>query len=207
MEIGIRGNEEGGIEDEELVRCFQEGDRSAFDQLAIRHGDRTVNLCRWFLGDFDEACDAAQDVLVKVLNGLDKFRFQSSFSTWLYKIATNTCKNRMKTLEFRFKRFKVRFSSPGDDDQGIFDLEDDRPTPIETMEEKERRALVRKAVDSLAPKYRTVVVLRDLEALSYEEVAEVAGLNIGTVKSRLARGRKALYESLKNVFGDELQRS
>ncbi len=207
METGKHRNGEGGIEDEELVRRFQAGDSGAFDQLVVRHGDKTVNLCRWFLGDFEEACDVAQDVFVKALRGLGKFRFQSSFSTWLYKISVNTCKNRTNSLEFRFRRFRVRFSNPGDDNPGALDVEDDGPNPMQSMEEKERRAIVRKAVDGLAPKYRTIVVLRDLEGLSYEEVAEVAGLNVGTVKSRLARGRKALYESLKNVFGDELHRS
>jgi RNA polymerase sigma-70 factor (ECF subfamily) len=204
LENSRRGKE--AAKDEDLVRSFQAGDRRAFDELTIRHQDRIVNLCRWFLGDFQEACDVAQDVFVKALKGLDNFRFQASFSTWLYKIAVNTCKNRINSLEYRFRRFKVRISGESDGDALPFEIPDDRSNPANDLEDKERRMLIAKAIDNLAPRYRTVVVLRDLEGLSYERIAEVAGLKIGTVKSRLARGREILFDSLRKVFGDEMLR-
>ncbi len=197
----------GARDDEDLVRAFQAGDRRAFDELTIRHQDRIVNLCRRFLGDYEDACDTAQDVFVKVLDALDGFRFQASFSTWLYRIAVNACKNRIDSLKYRIRRFKVRISNGREDDRSLLEIPDNRPTPSANMEEEERRMLLRRAVDNLPPKYKAVVVLRDLEGLSYDKVADATGLNAGTVKSRLSRGRQALFDSLRKMHGDEVFRN
>jgi RNA polymerase sigma-70 factor (ECF subfamily) len=201
------GSRNKPVTDEDLVRSFQSGERDSFEELVIRNQDRIVSLCRWFLCDYEDACDAAQDVFIKVYKGLDNFRFEAAFSTWLYKIAVNTCKNRINSLEYRFKRFMLRLQGVSGDQAQHLKIPDNRPDPEEKLGEKERRLLIQNAIGRLSPKYRTVVVLRDVEGLSYEEVAEAAGLNLGTVKSRLARGRKALFESLRNIFGDEMQQN
>ncbi len=207
MDLGNLRHGDGALGDEELVRAFQAGDLRAFDELTIRHRDRIVNLCRRLLGDYEDACDAAQDVFVKVLGSLGGFRFQASFSTWLYRIAVNTCKNRIGSLEYRFGRLKLRIAGGREEEPSLPDIPDQRPTPDANMEEEERKMLLQRALDNLPPKYRTVVVLRDLEGMSYEEVADAAGLNVGTVKSRLARGRQALFDSLRKMYGDEVFRN
>ena len=100
-------------EDVLLVRAFQERDRTAFDKLVMKHKNRVFNLCYWYLGDYQEADDCAQEAFIKVYQSLKKFRFESAFTTWLFRIAVNTCKNTIKSAAFRHKRRTVSFDNPG----------------------------------------------------------------------------------------------
>ena len=96
-----------------LVKAFQAGKKAAFDDLVIRHKDRLFNLCYWFLGDYHEANDSAQETFIKAYRSLKRFRCESAFSTWLYRIAVNTCKNRFKSSEYRQKKRTVSLDNPG----------------------------------------------------------------------------------------------
>jgi len=189
-------------EDSELVKAFQAGDKAAFDTLVLRHKDKLYNLCYWFLGDGQEANDSAQEVFIKVFRSLRKFRFESAFSTWLYRIAANTCKNRLKSSEFRQKAKRVRFDNPGkiEDGQYAEEIQDKTSSPMIELEKKERMMLIHKAIASLPTDQSTVVVLRDIEGLSYEEVANITGINSGTVKSRLSRARQQLRKKLRGTL-------
>jgi len=189
-------------EDSELVKAFQAGDKAAFDTLVLRHKDKLYNLCYWFLGDGQEANDSAQEVFIKVFRSLRKFRFESAFSTWLYRIAANTCKNRLKSSEFRQKTKRVRFDNPGkiEDGQYAEQIQDKTSSPMIELEKKERMMLIHKAIASLPTDQSTVVVLRDIEGLSYEEVANITGINSGTVKSRLSRARQQLRKKLRGTL-------
>ena len=189
-------------EDSELVKAFQAGDKAAFDTLVLRHKDKLYNLCYWFLGDAQEANDSAQEVFIKVFRSLRKFRFESAFSTWLYRIAANTCKNRLKSSEFRQKAKRVRFDNPGkiEDGQYAEEIQDKTSSPMIELEKKERMMLIHKAIASLPTDQSTVVVLRDIEGLSYEEVANITGINSGTVKSRLSRARQQLRKKLRGTL-------
>ena len=189
-------------EDKALVRAFQAGDKAAFDRLVLKHKDRLFNLCYWFLGDYEEANDLAQETFIKVYGSLKKFRFESAFSTWLYRIAVNTCKNRLASSEYRHKKKMIWLDNPGDPQAGgpAVAIQDDSASPGVELERKEKMVLIRQAIDALPMEQKTVVTLRDMEGLSYEEVSHITGLNLGTVKSRLARARLDLRRKLSRVI-------
>jgi RNA polymerase sigma-70 factor, ECF subfamily len=189
-------------DDEALIRSFLKGHNSAFDDLMQRHQDRIFNLCNRFLGDAFDAHDMAQDIFIKAFRNLNTFRFESSFSTWLYRIAVNTCNNRLKSLEIRFKR-KLRSISGSNDPEngdGLSDLPDGGKSPLGRLEEKERSDLIQKAINALPKDKRMVVILRDIEGLSYEEIACITGFTPGTVKSKLARARQRLKTTLEGII-------
>ena len=185
-----------------LIEAFQRGDKKAFDELVIRHKDRIFNLCYRFLGDYEEANDSAQEAFVKAYGSLNTFRLESAFSTWLYRIAVNACKNKLGSAAYRAKRKTVSLDNPGNNEDGPLPMEiqNGTPSPLARMEEKEKMALVQRALDTLPTEFKMVVTLRDVEGLSYEEIAEVTGLNLGTVKSRIARARTDLRNKLRGVL-------
>ena len=181
-----------------FVRAVQGGDMAAFDQLVIKHKDKLFNMVYWFLGDYQEANDCAQDIFIKVFKGIKKFRFESSFSTWLYRIAINTCKNRLKSSAHRWKIRTVPLENPDRSKEGnhSYEIQNGSPSPENELEKKERIRLIQKAVNSLPQEQNKVIVLRDIQGLSYQEISDITGLKLGTVKSRLARARLALKEKL-----------
>ncbi|MCF8066976.1 MAG: sigma-70 family RNA polymerase sigma factor [Desulfobacterales bacterium] len=188
-------------EDHDLIRSFCAGEKAAFDKLVNRHKDRIYNLCYWFLGDFQEADDMAQDIFIKAFGSLDKFRFESAFSTWIYRIAVNTCKNRIKSMEYRYKKWMDRLDAGPENGNPVnIVIENNVNSPQEALEKKEQTATIRKAINSLPPDKKTVAVLRDIEGLSYEEIEKITGLNSGTVKSKLSRARMDLKKKLKGVL-------
>lgn len=188
-------------EDKRLVDAIQAGDKTAFDILVLRHKDRIFNLCYWFLSDYEEANDAAQEVFLKAYRSVSKFRFESTFYTWLYRITVNVCKNRLKSSFFKYRRRMIPLENPGGGQHGAKPLEipDDSPSPMSRLEQKEKMAIIKAAMDTLTAEQRTVLVLRDIQGLSYEEIADSTDLNLGTVKSRLARARLALKEKLRRI--------
>jgi RNA polymerase sigma-70 factor, ECF subfamily len=189
--------------DEKLwIKAFLSGDRSAFDRLVLRHQNRVFSLCYRMLGDYEDADDCAQEAFVKVYRSLKAFRFDSSFSTWLYTIAVNTCKNKLKSAEYRRRQKMIAIDDPPEESGGrkpVRELVDPGPTALARLAEREREQLVQAAINSLTGDARTVVVLRDIQGLSYEEIGQVTGYNMGTLKSKLARARMQLRERLKGV--------
>jgi RNA polymerase sigma-70 factor (ECF subfamily) len=185
--------------DEALVRAFQSGDEVAFDKLVLKHKDKLFNTIYWFLGDYEEANDCAQETFIKLFRSLKKFRFESAFSTWLYRIAINTSKNRLKSSEYRWKKKTVPIEKPEGSKGGnpSLEIKDDSPSPVIELEKKERLRLIKEAINSLSKEHNRVIVLRDIQGLSYEEIADITGLNLGTIKSRIARGRLELRDKLK----------
>ena len=188
--------------DFELIRNFQSGEKSAFDQLVIRHKDRIFNLCYRMLGDYNEANDYAQETFIKAFKSLKGFRFESSFSTWLYRIAVNNCKNRLNSLEKRYQVKMISIETPKytGENNPFFEIRDDSPSPANGLERKEKAVLIQTAINSLPAEQKMVVILRDIEGRSYEEIAETTGLALGTVKSRLARGRMELKIKLRKIL-------
>lgn len=201
MDEGIKEPVSRSEEDLLLVRAFQGGDREAFDRLVLRHKDRLFNLCYRYLGDYEEANDSAQDSFIKAYEGLKRFRLESAFSTWLYRIAVNTCKNRIQSSEYRHRQRRVSLEQDGDPDRGGAgaDLQNGNPSPALHLEEKQRRKIMMRAVHALPPEHREMITLRDMEGLSYEEIVEVTGLNMGTVKSRISRARRELAGKLRGI--------
>lgn len=182
-----------------LVKAYQAGDKGAFDHLVMRHKDRVFTVCYWFLGDYAEASDNAQETFIKAFRSLKKFRFESTFSTWIYRIAVNTCKNRLKSSQYRKKKKTLSL----DDRSGGAgtmkeEIRDDCPSPMGELENRQRRLRIREAIDTLPPEQKSVVVLRDIQGLSYDEIVDIAGFGLGTVKSRLARARHILRDLLRS---------
>ncbi|HEX2023098.1 MAG TPA: RNA polymerase sigma factor [Acidimicrobiales bacterium] len=172
--------------DDELVAAGRAGDRSAIDVLLRRHYPRLRAVCRRLTGDADDADDACQEALVALVRGLPRFDGRSAFATWAYRVTTNTC---LDELRRRRRRPPLRSM---DDEAGS--LADD-PSPRSAPDVGDRVAArldVDAALARLAPEFRTAVVLRDLCQLSYDEIAEVLDVPVGTVRSRIARGRAAL---------------
>ena len=186
-------------EDTVLIRAIQTGDMAAFDELVLKHKDRLFNLVYWFLGDYQDANDCAQETFIKAFKSINRFRFESAFSTWLYRIAINTCKNRIKSSAYRWKKKTVSLEISNGSKNGnpCSEIVNGSPTPAMALEKKERMMWIQKAINSLPEEQNQVVVLRDIQGLSYQDISDITGLNLGTVKSRLARGRLELKIKLK----------
>lgn len=191
---------ETGTEDD--VRAFQAGDTRAFDRLVMRHRDAVFNLCFRITGDYDEASDCAQETFIKAYRNIKGFQHRSVFSTWLYRIAVNTCRNHVSSLAYRMKQRMLRLDNPGTEynDTGAIDIGDVSSDPAGIYEAKENETAIQKAIDSMPPAQRILIVLRDIEGKTYEEIAEITGLKGGTVKSKLARARQDLRTRLKGVI-------
>ena len=186
--------------DYDLVHAFIRGDHSAFEKIVLKYQDRVYNLCYRFLGDIQEAEDSAQEVFIKVYKALKGFRQKSSFYTWLYRIVINTCKNRIKSLEYRRSKSRVSI----DDDQekknyGISGIIDKQNLPEINLEKKEKIQRIQEAINSLPPDQKTMVILRDIEGLSYDEIANITKNRLGTVKSKLSRARLGLRNRLEGI--------
>jgi RNA polymerase sigma-70 factor (ECF subfamily) len=189
-----------------LIRAVQAGDMGAFDELVLKHKDRLFNLVYWFLGDYQEANDCAQETFIKVFKSIKKFRFESAFSTWLYRIAINTCKNRIKSSAYRWKTKTVSLETSDASNNGnpCSEIVNGSPNPVMALEKKEKMMRIQKAIDSLPEEQNQVVVLRDIQGLSYQDISDITGLNLGTVKSRLARARLELKNKLKPLFNKDI---
>ena len=189
--------------DQELIKRFQQNNGLAvFDQLVIKYKDMVFNLCYRFMGNYDDANDCAQDTFLKSFKGLKKFRAEANFSTWLYRIAVNTCKNKLASLTYRFSKMLIRIDqAKSEEERGtIREVRDDSMSPVSLLMKKETDRLIQKAIDSLPKDQKIVVVLRDVEDLAYEEIAAITGHNLGTVKSKLFRAREQLRNKLKGLI-------
>jgi RNA polymerase sigma-70 factor (ECF subfamily) len=189
-----------GQEDEVLIKNFLANDVRSFDRLVIKYKDMIFNLCFRMLGDYDEADDCSQETFIKVYNNLRSFRYQSSFLTWLYRIAVNTCRNRMASMYTRINKRTVRIDNPADDGSEPREIRDSSYDPNVVFEKNEQKRNIHAAISSLPKELKMLVILRDMEGKPYEDIAEITGTAIGTVKSRLARARHLLREKLKGVL-------
>ena len=126
--------------DAAFVRAIQAGDMAAFDHLILKHKDKLFNMVYWFLGDYQEANDCSQEIFIKVFKSIKKFRSESSFSTWLYRIAINTCKNRLKSSAYRWKKKTVPLENPESSEDGnlSYKIQNNSPSPANEHEKKER---------------------------------------------------------------------
>jgi RNA polymerase sigma-70 factor, ECF subfamily len=184
--------------EQELVRRLKLREEAAFNELVRQHQDRVYRLCLRFLHNASEAEDVAQEVFVSVFKAIENFREDSQLSTWMFRIAVNHAKNRLKYLARRATESqKVLDDEAGDATMLNAARHDDRPDRV--VEGLQSESLIVRAMAMLDDDQRELVTLRDLENLSYEELQEITGLPAGTVKSRLHRARLALqqhYEAL-----------
>jgi RNA polymerase sigma-70 factor (ECF subfamily) len=182
------------VPDDELVRRVQAGNTEAFEELVRRYERKVYNITYRLMGNEQDASEALQDAFLRAYRFIDKFQFKSSFFTWLYRIATNVSLSRLRRRE---KVETVSIDQPVNEAGDLpFEIPDVKYGPEKLMQQRELRAALQKAVDELAEDYRSVVVLRDLEGLTNEEVSKVLNLSVAAVKSRLHRGRLVLREKL-----------
>ena len=178
-------------DDRDLVRRLQAGDARAFEDLVRRYQHRVFGVALRMLGRRADAEDVAQDVFLRVHRAIGGFRGEARLSTWLYGITSRLCLNRLASAE----RKRMRY-----DDDAVMDAPSDASDAPAAMERREIDAALRRAIDELPDERRVVVVLRDIEGLSYDEIAEALELEPGTVRSRLHRARLDLKAKMERFF-------
>ena len=180
--------------DEELISRFQNGDEQAYTELANRFRDRLMSFVFRFVNDSVVAEDIVQDTLVKLYTHKDYYRNIAKFSTWIYTIAGNLAKTELR----KNKRRKVTNLSEMGKDDWQYDIPSDEDT-AKTVHEQFVGEQIQKAIQSLPDHFREVIILRDIQELSYEEVSSIVEVPLGTVKSRINRARLQLQEMLKEL--------
>ncbi|MGB7156584.1 MAG: sigma-70 family RNA polymerase sigma factor [Tepidisphaeraceae bacterium] len=204
------GGPESRTTDDDLFRKAQAGDRGAYGQIAIRYQHRLFNAIVRMIGDREEARELTQETLVRGLSKIDGFRGESQPYTWLFRIAVNLSISRLRKVSRR-RTFSLDAPSRGngrpgyDDDQAAGLIErvrsrDQDAGPAEQAEHRERNEQVVAALGRLDAEYRAVLVMRDIEGFDYQQMADVLGLPLGTLKSRLFRARLALRDELKEYM-------
>jgi RNA polymerase sigma-70 factor, ECF subfamily len=189
-------------EDRELVDDSIKGDRTSFSRLVLKYRDRILALCTRMLGSADEGEDAAQDTFIKAYGSLEQFRSEAQFSTWIYRIAVNTCRNYQRSWWsrlFRNARKIDRTDESDDDTPRSVELGDTSMLPSKELERKQLAGRLQAALLKLPLIHRELIILRDIDERSYEEIALISGITLGTVKSRLARARSTLQKELRNA--------
>ena len=180
------------MSEQELVSRAKTGDTAAFEQLMLDNQDRIYTLCLRMTGDREDALDLAQETFFNAWRGLGSFQGNSSFSTWVYRLASNAC------IDFlRRRKRQQQAESPislDDEEAPCPEPADPRGTPEEELERQELRRAVERGLQALPDHHRQILIMRELSGLSYQEISAVLGLDLGTVKSRIARARLALQK-------------
>lgn len=184
--------------DQELVRRVQAGDQAAFNLLVLKYQHRVLKLVGRFVNDPAEAEDVAQEAFLKAYRALASFRGDSAFYTWLYRIAINTAKNALVSQRRRPVDFDLDLQDPEQYERQA--RLKDADTPEGVLLTDEIRRVVEQAMEQLPEDLRTAIVLRELEGLSYEEIAEAMDCPVGTVRSRIFRAREAIDRKLKPLL-------
>jgi len=181
------------LEDQLLVERSKKGDREAFEHLVKMYENKVYTIAYRLMGNHADAADLAQDAFIKIYQALPNFRGDSSFSTWIYHITVNVCRD-----ELRKRQRRPTFSLDETTENGSTpnELRSTMSTPEEELERTETQAMVQQCLNNLSDDYRIILVMREIQEMSYEEIAEILGLSLGTVKSRLSRARNALKEKI-----------
>ncbi|HHO70436.1 MAG TPA: RNA polymerase sigma factor RpoE [Halothiobacillus sp.] len=193
------------LTDKVLVQRAQAGEQAAFELLVRKYQHKILRLISRFVRDPDDALDLTQETFIKAYRALDTFRGDSAFYTWLYRIAINTAKNQLSS-NGRYGYIWSLNSSPGFESEEPMPEPEalrDHATPENAVLTDELEAVIRKAIAALPEDLRTALTLRELEGLSYEEIAQVMGCPIGTVRSRIFRAREAVDKRLKPLIDNK----
>jgi RNA polymerase sigma-70 factor (ECF subfamily) len=200
----VKSVEYTAAKDEELVRYAQGGDHRAFDELVRRYRDKVYRLSYKILRHEEDAAEALQDAFLSAFRGIDKFKVESTFSTWLYRIATNA--SLMKYRKRRDHHVSLEQSQSSDEDAEGIQIPDWSRQPLNDLLNSETREVMEQGIEKLPEELRTVFVLRDVEGMSNAEVAEILNLTVAAVKSRLHRARIALRDRLNRYFAGKMSR-
>jgi RNA polymerase sigma-70 factor (ECF subfamily) len=196
LNSSLTAEQEAALEDLRLVSGLQAGDERAYEQLIERFQNPVYNLAYRLLNDQADASDVAQEVFLKIFRNVGNFRGDSSLRTWVYRIAVNESHNRRRWL-FRHRRGETGLDETFEDSDGREKpLMDSGETPFDFTVNREALVLLEEALADINPVFRAALVLREIEDMSYDEIAEILEVSIGTVKSRIVRGREALRRNL-----------
>jgi len=184
------------VTDEQLIERFQQGDVSAFEVIVKRYKDQLLNFVYRFLGNEVEAEDIVQETFLRVYRNRNAYRKVAKFSTWIYTIAGNLAKTELRKRKRR-KIFSI--SDLGYEDKD-YEISDVKYSPDERVDDSLIGEIIQREINALSPKFREVIILRDIQELSYEEISKIIKVPIGTVKSRVNRGRLKLQARLKPLL-------
>lgn len=192
------------MDDKDLIRRVLDGDQEAFADLMARNEKQVYNLCLRMAGDPEDARDLTQESFLKAWRGLQFYKSECSFSTWLYRLSTNVCIDHLRSRK-RKGAVSLSVTDEGGEETEL-EIPDAEPLPEQQIIHREERQAIAAAMNRLEEEYRTVLTLRVVEDLSYEQIAEVLDLKAGTVKSRIARARIKLKKILQengNIFSND----
>ncbi|MEW6065060.1 MAG: sigma-70 family RNA polymerase sigma factor [Bacillota bacterium] len=182
------------LDDQLLVERSKKGDRDAFEHLVQLYENKVYTIAYRLMGNHADAADLAQESFIKIYQALPNFRGDSSFSTWIYHITVNVCRDELRKKQ---RRPTVSLDEPtGDGNNSTYEIRSTTPGPEEMLDRSETQAMIQQCLDNLSDDYRTILVMREIQELAYEEIAEILGCSLGTVKSRLSRARQALKEKI-----------
>lgn len=191
-------------EDAEIIDLCKRGNIDAFEILVNKYQKKMINISYRIIGNYEEACEIVQDAFVSAYKNMKCFRHDAKFSTWLYTIAVNLSRNRLKQLKVQGYREEPKLDDPVE----IIDQRSNRetvsvePSILEKIEKRENQELVHGCINSLDLEFKEVIVLRDIQGFSYEEMSDMLNIKEGTIKSRLFRARESLKNCLKRVLGN-----
>lgn len=192
----LKNRQSSGPSDEELIERFQRGDLYAFDLIVKRYKDQLLNFVYRFVGSQEEAEDIVQETFLRVYRKRKAYKRIAKFSTWIYTIAGNLARTELR----RRKRRKLYSVTDMGYENKDYEISDEGLSPESHVNEIIQEEIIQKEINKLSPKFREVIVLRDVQELSYEEISKIIKVPIGTVKSRVNRGRLKLQKKLKYLM-------
>lgn len=182
----------------ELIKKSKSGDYIAFEELVHKYENKVYTVAYRFMGNHADACDLAQEAFIKVYQSLPRFRGDASFMTWIYHITANTCRD-----ELRRRQNKHTLSLDDDSDDSValkLMVASDDPGPEELIESMELGEQVQQCLNTLTEEYRLILIMREIQGFSYNEIANALEISLGTVKSRLSRARAAFKEKMSAIL-------
>lgn len=182
--------------EQNLIEKSKKGDADAFSELILAYEKKIISFTYRMLGNTEDAEDAAQEVFVKAYRAISGFDGKASFKTWLYKIASNVAMDELRKRKRRNSDKTVSLYTESEDGEYELPLSSEKDEPFEEARKNELQKILQNAIGELKEEYRLVVVMRDVQNISYEDIAKTTGLSLGTVKSRISRGRLSLKKIL-----------
>lgn len=204
LSYNMEGNENKIIDkDYEYVDLCKKGDVAAFEMLVRKHQKKMLNIAYRMVGNYEDACEIVQDAFVSAYRAIKNFEEKARFSTWLCTIVINFSKNRLKQMKAQHSR-EESIDDPIPTDDGSIKAEpaSNEPSALERLEQREVRQKIQGCIDSLDSEFKEVIILRDIQGFSYNEICDMLKIAEGTVKSRLFRARDAVKDCLKKSMGD-----
>jgi len=190
--------------DRELVALCRKGDTDAFEILVRNYQKKMFNMAFRITGSMEDASEVVQDAFVSAYQNLKRFEERSQFSTWIYAITVNTARNRLTQVRTRSRHETASLDDPSsvDEDMKKFEPASGDPSALDLLSRKEQQQKVQECLNRLEQDFREVIVMRDLQGFSYEEISAMLNIAAGTVKSRIFRARESVKDCLKKILGD-----